>query len=189
MPGSGAFGRRPLDPLALLLLLVGSAWVAERSGLTPLLGALWGGVLLNRLAPPGHDLGGLLALLSDVFLPLYFISVGMRVSAGSLLQGSAWSLALALVLLAFLSKLACALGVNGEDRRQGIDRWMVVFGLMPRGLPGLVFATTALGAGVIDHHQFSALVLMVAVTTVIGLLLLERRLQAPRCLGLNPDSV
>lgn len=182
------FGRRPLDPLALLLLLIGSAWVAERCGLTPLLGALWGGVLLNRLAPAGDDLNRLLALLSDVFLPLYFISVGMRVSAPSLLEGGAWSLALALVVLAFLSKIACAVGVNAQDRRLGIDRWVVVFGLIPRGLPGLVFATTALGAGVIDQHQFSALVLMVAVTTVIGLLLLDRRLHRLGSIGLETTS-
>jgi membrane glycosyltransferase len=39
-----------------------------------------------------------------------------------------------------------------------------------------VFATTALNAGVINAPQFSALVLMVTVTTVVGLLLLERRL-------------
>jgi len=49
---------------------------------------------------------------------------------------------------------------------------------MPRGLPGLVFASTALAAGVINGVQFSALVLMVSCTTVVGLLLLERRLLA-----------
>jgi hypothetical protein len=52
----------------------------------------------------------------------------------------------------------------------------VVAGLIPRGLPGLVFATTALKAGLIDTVQFSALVIMVMTTTVVGLLLLERRL-------------
>ena len=39
-----------------------------------------------------------------------------------------------------------------------------------------MFATTALGGGLIDAVQFSALVLMVTTTTVLGLLLLERRL-------------
>jgi hypothetical protein len=41
----------------------------------------------------------------------------------------------------------------------------------------LVFASTALAAGVINAVQFSALVLMVSFTTVVGLILLERRLQ------------
>jgi uncharacterized protein (UPF0261 family) len=67
--------------------------------------------------------------------------------------------------------------VTAADRRAGIDRWQVIFGLMPRGLPGLVFASTALAAGVISAVQFSALVLMVSCTTLVGLLLLERRLR------------
>lgn len=53
---------------------------------------------------------------------------------------------------------------------------MVVFGLLPRGVPGLVFASSALADGVITPLQFSALVLMVSTTTVLGLLLLGRRL-------------
>jgi Kef-type K+ transport system membrane component KefB len=168
---------RPRDPLSILLLLIASAWVGEMCGLTSLLGALWGGVLLARLEPAGPEVRSVLAVLSEVFLPLYFLSVGMRVQAASLLRPEAWSLALALLALAVVSKLACGLGVSRRDRAAGIDRWIVVFGLMPRGLPGLVFATTALSAGVIGSSQFSALVLMVASTTVIGLLLLERRLQ------------
>jgi Kef-type K+ transport system membrane component KefB len=174
---------RPRDPLSILLLLIASAWVGEMCGLTSLLGALWGGVLLARLEPAGPEVRSVLAVLSEVFLPLYFLSVGMRVQAASLLRPEAWSLALALLALAVVSKLACGLGVSRRDRAAGIDRWIVVFGLMPRGLPGLVFATTALSAGVIGSSQFSALVLMVASTTVIGLLLLERRLQ-----GLEGDQ-
>lgn len=116
-------------------------------------------------------------MLSGVFLPLYFISVGMRIQVGTLLQSQAWGLALFLLALAVVSKLLCGLGVSANDRRAGIDRWQVIYGLMPRGLPGLVFASTALAAGVINGVQFSALVLMVSGTTVAGLLLLERRLQ------------
>jgi len=160
-------GQRQPGTLGILLLLIGPAWVGEISGLTSLLG-----------------------VLSEVFLPLYFISVGMRVSAGSLLDSRAWALALVLLLAALISKLACGLGVSAKDRRDGADRWLVVFGLIPRGLPGLVFATTALGAGLINQPQFSALVLMVTVTTVLGLLLLERRLvQLETPLGRPTDSL
>ena len=184
--GAGWWARRPggvpqpRGPLAIQMLLIGCSWLGGAPGLTSLLGALWGGVLLNRLTPPGRALDGevsqVLVVLSEVFLPLYFISVGMRVPLASLLEPRAWLLGLVLLALALLSKLACGLGVSAADRRAGIDRWVVVFGLVPRGLPGLVFATTALAAGVIDAIQFSALVMMVTVTTVVGLLLLERRL-------------
>lgn len=167
---------RPKGNLSVLMVLIGSAWVGEVSGLTSLLGALWGGVLVSRLTPQESQDARLLELLSDIFLPLYFISVGMRVSAGSLLNGEAWLLAAVLLVAALLSKLACGLGVTADDRSSGIDRWTVVYGLIPRGLPGLVFASSALNAGVISDQQFSALVIMVTVTTVLGLMLLEARL-------------
>ena len=169
-------------PLGMLLLLIGCSWIGEVTGVTSLLGALWGGVLFNRLAPMGEgstearELRGNLALLSEVFLPLYFLGVGMRIQAGTLLQPSAWWLALVLLLLAIGCKLICGLGISGRDQVAGVDRWVVVFGLIPRGLPGLVFASTALASGVITAAQFSALVLMVSGTTVLGLLLLGRRL-------------
>jgi Kef-type K+ transport system membrane component KefB len=166
----------PQDPLAILMLLIGSAWLGEASGLTSLLGALWGGVLLARLRPRDSEISRVLALLSEVFLPLYFLSVGLRLSAATLMEPRAWRLAAVLIVLAVLSKLACALAIRAGDRAAGIDRWLVVFGLMPRGLPGLVFATTALTAKLIDPVQFAALVLMVTFTTLVGLWLLDGRL-------------
>ncbi|MBD2717377.1 cation:proton antiporter [Synechococcus sp. FACHB-909] len=181
--------RRPTSALAILMLLIGSAWVGEACGLTSLLGALWGGVLMARLGPVEGEVQRVLTVLSEVFLPLYFISVGMRICAGTLLQPAAWSLAAALIVMALLSKLACGLGIDRHDRRAGVDRWLVVFGLIPRGLPGLVFATTALNQGLIDAVQFSSLVLMVTVTTVVGLVLLERRLQSSGVQGeREPDE-
>lgn len=166
----------PQDPLAILMLLIGSAWLGEASGLTSLLGALWGGVLLARLRPQDSEISRVLALLSEVFLPLYFLSVGLRLSAATLMEPRAWRLAAVLIVLAVLSKLACGLAIRAGDRAAGIDRWLVVFGLMPRGLPGLVFATTALTTKLIDPVQFAALVLMVTFTTLVGLWLLDGRL-------------
>jgi len=175
---------RPQNPLALLILLISCAWVGEVSGLSSLLGALWGGVLLSRLRGTegdGHGTDaevhqGTFQVLTDVFLPLYFISVGMRLPLAALLEPRAWALGAGLIALALLSKAACALGIWRQDVASGVDRAVVVFGLIPRGLPGLVFATTARQAGVINAVEYSSVVLMVTFTTVVGLLLLDRRL-------------
>lgn len=166
----------PRGVAGMLLVMIGWAWLGESTGLTSLLGALWGGVLLARVAPPSPALRQQLSLLSEVFLPLYFISVGMRLPAAMLLQPQAWLLAGFLVVVALVCKWACAFGVSAGDARAGVDRWLVVYGLVPRGVPGLVFATTALAQGVITAAQFAALLIMVTTTTVLGLLLLERRL-------------
>jgi Kef-type K+ transport system membrane component KefB len=178
----GRHGALKPDPLGVVLLLITSSWLGEFTGLTSLLGALWGGVLLGRLAPVAEgstealELRSSLGLLSDVFLPLYFIGVGMRIELSTLKQLASWQMAVVMIVLAVALKLICALGISRRDQAAGVDRWVVVFGLIPRGLPGLVFASTALGAGVISSLQYSALVLMVMVTTVFGLLLLGQRL-------------
>jgi Kef-type K+ transport system membrane component KefB len=143
---------------------------------------LWAELLLARLRPVDAEVSRVLALLSEVFLPLYFLSVGLRLPLATLIEPKAWSLAALLTVLAVLSKLACGLAIRPADRAAGIDPWLVVFGLMPRGVPGLVFATTALSAGLIDSVTFAALVLMVTLTTVVGLWLLDRRL------GLAPQT-
>ena len=178
---------RPHSPLALLILLISCAWVGEMSGLSSLLGALWAGVLLARLRSSEAEgartraaeaaIRRTFELLTEVFLPLYFLSVGMRLSVAALLERRAWSLAAGLIVLALLSKAACGLGIWPKDVARGVDREVVVYGLVPRGLPGLVFATTARQAGVINAVEFSAVVIMVTFTTVVGLLLLDRRLK------------
>ena len=169
--------------LGVLLLLIGCSWLGESTQLTSLLGALWGGVLLNRLTafspgdPAERQLRDQLRLLSDVFLPIYFISVGLRLDGASLLQPQSWELAVLLTAVGVICKLLCGLGISSADRSAGVDRQVVVYGLIPRGLPGLVFASMALDRGLIAPTLFSSLVLMVTATTVIGLLLLGRRLQ------------
>jgi hypothetical protein len=79
-------------------------------------------VLLTRLTPHPQQARPVLTVLADVFLPLYFISVGMRIDAGTLLQPASWWFALVLIVLALLSKLVCAFGITARERLGGVDR-------------------------------------------------------------------
>jgi Kef-type K+ transport system membrane component KefB len=77
-------------------------------------------------------------------------------------------LAAVLTLAAIVGKQACSLGVPAR----GVDRLTVGLGMVPRGEVGLIFANIGLGltlAGqpVIDPPTYSALVVMVIVTTMV----------------------
>jgi Kef-type K+ transport system membrane component KefB len=77
-------------------------------------------------------------------------------------------LAGALVVAAALGKLACAFGVL--DRRA--RRLPVALGMIPRGEVGLIFANVGLtlvvaGRPVVDSGTYSAVVVMVFVTTMM----------------------
>ncbi|MGH2394176.1 MAG: cation:proton antiporter, partial [Candidatus Limnocylindria bacterium] len=83
-------------------------------------------------------------------------------------SASVLELAALLTLGAVAGKLACALGVV----ERGANRLAVGIGMVPRGEVGLIFA--GIGAGLVvadrpllDVGIFSAVVLMVLVTTVV----------------------
>ena len=48
-----------------------------------------------------------------------------------------------------------------------MNRWLVGWGMVPRGEVGLIFAFVGKELGVLDDHLFSVIVLMVIGTTLI----------------------
>ncbi|MBI2202329.1 MAG: cation:proton antiporter [Candidatus Rokubacteria bacterium] len=156
--------RRALAATALVTLVASSA---EAGAAEPRAGGVLFAVALLVLAA---KLGGLVILhpLSAVFVPLFFVLMGFQVDLASLASGTVLLVGGALVAVAIVGKLACALGVVGT----GVNRLAVAIGMVSRGEVGLVFAgvgaTLVLGdRPLLDQGLFSALVLMVLVTTVV----------------------
>ena len=101
-------------------------------------------------------------------MPLFFVLMGIQVDVASLVSRDSLGFAAVLVLVAVVGKLACAAGVMGR----GINRLAVAIGMIPRGEVGLIFA--GIGAALVlddrpllAQSTFSALVLMVVVTTLL----------------------
>lgn len=148
-------------------ILVLAAWTSQQWGLTALLGALLAGMSLR-----GERSGGLEAFLTpfaQFLIPLYFITVGMRIPLDALLDVGAWSLGLGLFALALLGRVMCSRGITKGDVARGVDPLLVMWGMIPRGLPGLVFATMAHQAKLLSASTFFGLVLMVTLTNLVGL--------------------
>jgi len=80
----------------------------------------------------------------------------------------AMMLAAALTVAAVVGKQACSLGVL--DRK--LNRFAVGLGMIPRGEVGLIFASIGMGLQmdgrpIIDATTYSAVVIMVIVTTLV----------------------
>jgi Kef-type K+ transport system membrane component KefB len=183
--------RLPGDGEAVLLSLAlafcfGLAYLAGRVGLAPIVGAFAAGLVLDEVhyrdlrARDGRerDLQALLAPLAAFLVPVFFVLMGMRVDLGVFGRGSILAFAGVLTLAAIVSKQVCALGVL--DR--GVDRIAVGLGMIPRGEVGLIFAgigaTLVLrGERVVGDDVFSAVVVMVALTTQLTPPLLAWRLR------------
>jgi Kef-type K+ transport system membrane component KefB len=94
--------------------------------------------------------------------------MGSKVDVRVFASTEALWLALALTAAAIAGKQLCSLGVL----EKGINRWAVGFGMIPRGEVGLIFASIGAtlilgGERIIDNTTYSAVVIMVLVTTLI----------------------
>ena len=143
------------------------AWLADRLGLAPIVGAFAAGLLLEEwLVEPfqaQETLHAMLSPLSTVFVPVFFVLMGFQVHIESFADMSVLALAAAITAAAVIGKQVCSLAVL----ERGLDRISVGVGMVPRGEVGLIFAGIGRGLGVVDDALFSAIVIMVIVTTFI----------------------
>ncbi len=157
-----------------LAMCFGLAFLAGQFGLAPIVGAFAAGLILDEVQyqdlrardPKRRSIPELLEPLSTFLVPVFFVLMGMRVDLSVFGNVGVLGFAAALTVAAVVGKQACALGVL----EQGADRFAVGLGMIPRGEVGLIFAgigTTLRIAGVrvVDDAVFSAVVVMVALTT------------------------
>lgn len=180
--------------LALTVCLV-LAFLAQAIGLAPIVGAFAAGLILDEVtfkdfpgpevhgrvreaverADPetrrrvdqvlGHDarhhLQSLVEPVGHLVVPLFFVYTGSQVNLAALGDAKVLAVALGVTAVALAGKLAAGL-VAGP-----VDRWLVGWGMVPRGEVGLIFAVVGRQLGVVDETQFSVLVAMVMLTTLL----------------------
>jgi Kef-type K+ transport system membrane component KefB len=157
--------------LAFCFLL---AWLAERMGLAPIVGAFSAGLILEDvhyrefMDRGEHHLGHLIDPISSFLTPVFFVLLGMHTDLRSFLRPDVLGFAAALTFVAILGKQFCAVGAV----EKGLDRLSIGIGMIPRGEVGLIFANiglglTVLGERVISPATYSAVVMMVIVTTMV----------------------
>ena len=148
------------------------AVLAERSGLAALVGAFAAGLVLAKTERGGHIVERIKPV-ADLFVPIFFVTIGMHVQIAHLDPLSPRGtlvFAVLLTLVAVASKLVAGLGVYLPDVR----RVPVGVGMVPRGEVGLIFAAIGLTDNVITAELYAAVVLMIILTTVIGPVWLRR---------------
>jgi len=174
-----------LLPLALVFCF-GFAFLAGKAGLAPIVGAFAAGLVLDEvhyadLKARDHAQRGIPELLEPIagfLVPIFFVLMGMRVDLRAFGSPVVLGFAAVLTLAAVVGKQVCSLGVL----EKGTDRLAVGLGMIPRGEVGLVFAgvgATLILAGerVVSGEVFSAVVVMVAVTTLVTPVLLVWRMR------------
>lgn len=161
-----------------LCLALAFAQVAAFAGLAPLIGAFMAGLLLDDVdfkvgdALQKHTLEELVKPISDIMITIFFVGIGAQVQLESLMDPQILLIIVTLTIVAIVSKGAAGFLVAGR----GYDRLGIGFGMIPRGEVGLVFAAFAFSNGVFAGEVYSALVMVVLLTTLVGPILLKPRL-------------
>ena len=153
-----------------------AALLAGRAGLAPIVGAFAAGLVLEPVHyqelrgrdHKGRDLRELLEPIASFLVPVFFVLMGMRVDLGVFGRAGILGFAAVLTLVAVIGKQVCSLGVF----EKGADRLAVGLGMIPRGEVGLIFASigatlTLAGRRVVTDEVYSAVVVMVALTTLM----------------------
>ncbi|WP_298625039.1 cation:proton antiporter [uncultured Legionella sp.] len=154
------------------------SWLASFVQLAAIIGAFAAGVILHddyfksEDNNPGQNrsIQNLVAPLESILAPIFFMVIGIQVKLETFYNLNVIMLSSGLIIAAIIGKLISGLGANRKD-----DRLLIGIGMLPRGEVGLVFASIGRTLGVISDELFSAIVLMVLVTTFIAPPLLKAR--------------
>lgn len=163
------------------------AWAAGAVGLAPIVGAFAAGLILESahykpFTDRGeYDLEQLIHPVTAFLAPVFFVLMGFSVDLGAFASPQALLLAGALTIAAVVGKQVAGLGAFGP----GVRRLPVGIGMIPRGEVGLIFANIGLGlhiAGVpiLDTAAFTAIVIMVMLTTMVTPPVLSWSFRRPR---------
>jgi len=160
------------------LFVMSLAWLASYIQLATIIGAFAAGVILHdgyfkadkSSAKESLSIQHLVSPLESILAPMFFMVIGIQVKLETFFNWQVLFLASGLVVAAIIGKLVSGLGANSKD-----DRLLIGIGMLPRGEVGLVFASIGRTLGVISDDLFSAIVLMVIITTFIAPPLLKAR--------------
>ena len=157
-----------------LLICFLLAYLAGKIGLAPIVGAFAAGLILEEVhfkqfrERGEHGLEELIEPVAIFLVPIFFVRMGMLVDLTTLARVEILGFAAVLTVAAVISKQVCSLGIFDKTT----NRIAIGLGMIPRGEVGLIFAGIGAklvldGQAVIDGGTYSAIVIMVMVTTLV----------------------
>ena len=154
-----------------LLICLGMAYVADLVGMSAVIGAFFAGVAVGQTHYRHEVDGNLSAIGYAVFIPVFFVSVGLNMRFDTF--GRDLGFIAILTVLALVTKwVGCGLG----DRLAGAS-WLqsnvVGAGMVSRGEMALIVAQIGFEAKLMDAEYYSAVIVVIVITTLIAPVILK----------------
>jgi Kef-type K+ transport system membrane component KefB len=158
--------------LAVVVMLVYGLAAEIVGGMAAITGTFIAGLMYARSSDKSRVENGLLALSYGFFVPIFFISIGLSINLRQVPASALW-LMLAVCITAIGGKwLGSGFGARlaGFSWRESIQ---LGAGMISRGEVGLIVGAVGLSTGLVTDAEFSAIIGMVVITTLITPLLLR----------------
>lgn len=144
------------------------AFLASLVGLAPIVGAFAAGLVLantNQFKAIEQNLKP----VSDFFTPIFFIMVGAAVDVSVFNPFVSENIPILLIALVLFVVAVIGKFISGfAVFKKGINKSVIGVGMIPRGEVGLIFAQVGLTYGIFNSQLFSAVTVMVMLTTFIA---------------------
>ena len=147
-----------------VVFLILFAYMAEHLNLASILGAYMVGLTIGQTSYKKQVEDHVSILGYSLFIPLFFVEVGMRIELSYILHASLF--AVLYTIMAIVSKVAgCGFGayLSGFDLKASLR---IGIGMIPRLGVELAMLTIALSSGVIGSEALTIAIFMVFVTTI-----------------------
>jgi glutathione-regulated potassium-efflux system protein KefB len=148
-----------------LLIVLGSAWVMMKAGMSMALGAFIAGMLLAE-SNFRHELEADIEPFRGLLLGLFFMSVGMLIDLSYVKANVALVLAATLGLIAIKFLICVAIGISEKAPAQGYLRSASI--LTPAGEFSFVILPLALSLGIIDERMQKLFMAVAAFSMLLG---------------------
>lgn len=160
-------------PIVGLAFCFAMAYIAERVfGIADITGAYVAGIILCSLSDSDYIAKKLDINSYMIFGPVFFASIGLKTNIDSM-NMSILAFAAAFVVVALVTKIVgCGL-ISRLCGFSGSDALKIGVGMMTRGEVALIVAQKGLSAGIMEPVYFTAVILMIIISSVSTPLVLK----------------
>ena len=156
------------------------SYIAQIIHLETILGSFAAGLVLAE-TEKRKELQDVIAPISDIFVPIFFVCVGAKTDLSVLnptdpSNREGLILAGFLILVAIIGKIISGFTIIGQPE---LNKLAIGVGMIPRGEVGLVFVGVGSASGILSKPIEASIIVMVIFTTFLAPLLLRSILKEP----------
>ena len=152
--------------MSLVIMLAYGIASEAFGGMAAITGAFLAGLMLARTPEKERIEAGVHALAYGLFVPVFFVNIGLSINLRDFKAEALW-LTITVIIVAIAGKW---IGSGWGAKMGGLtttEATQLGAGMISRGEVGLIVASVGMREGLVVDDEFSAIVVMIVVTTLI----------------------